>query len=340
MFGSMQSSADKPAVVVRLGHMGDVALTTGVLARRHERSGERFIVLTRSANAPLLAHHPAVADVVEPDDDELTAGSWFAFCRSLAREYAGHALIDLHGVLRSRILSLVWKGPVRRYQKLGLSRRIFSRTGSEKHRRILEATTVPQRYALAWEDEPPPTADVVPRLFLDDAEREAARQTLRPVTGGRPLVAVHPYATHVNKQWPREHWLGLTGLLAGAGFDWFVLGRAPAPLMPDHKRDFTNRTDLRETCGLLQHADLLITGDSGPMHLACGVGTPVTALFGPTVKAWGFHPAGPEDRVLDMELECRPCSLHGGSACAKGHVCLTQLEPERVMADVRRRFPD
>lgn len=60
----------------------------------------------------------------------------------------------------------------------------------------------------------------------------------------------------------------------------------------DPAHDLTNKTSLRETCALLQRAAVLITGDSGPMHLAGGVGTPVIALFGPTTRAWGFFPAG------------------------------------------------
>lgn len=75
--------------------------------------------------------------------------------------------------------------------------------------------------------------------------------------------------------------------------------------------DFTNRTDLRQLIALLAQADALVTGDSGPMHLASGVSTPVVALFGPTCREWGFFPTGENDRVLQAPLACRPCSLHG-----------------------------
>jgi ADP-heptose:LPS heptosyltransferase len=224
---------------------------------------------------------------------------------------------------------------VRRYPKFGLTRRLFSLTRADSLRHKLEATTVPQRYAMARDPVPPEAELLIPRIHLTEAERAGAAARLTGFTPGRPRLALHPYATHPAKQWPRENWLGLTALLAGSGLDWFVVGRDPAPLLPGNKRDFTNVTTLRETCALMEQADLLVTADSGPMHLASGVGTPVAALFGPTTRAWGFYPAGPLDRVIEADLDCRPCSLHGGKSCSRGHQCLVATEPETVMTVIR-----
>ena len=121
--------------------------------------------------------------------------------------------------------------------------------------------------------------------------------------------------------------------------DWIVLGRDGTPLFTNHDRDLTNKTTLRETCSIMAKADLLLTGDSGPMHLACGVGTPVVALFGATAKAWGFYPAGPEDRVLELPLDCRPCSLHGAKTCVKGFECMISITPEKVMETILEMVP-
>ena len=329
-----QPSNARPRIVFRLSHLGDVALTTGVLTHWHATHGETFIFITRSASAPLLDHHPAVTRVIGLDDAALKE-HWPATARALAGEFAGHELIDLHGTLRSRVLSLLWRGPVRRSPKFGLARRLFSLTRSASLRHTLEATTVPQRYAMARDPEPPEAALLIPRIHLTEAEQTGAAARLKGFNTRKPRIALHPYATHPAKKWPRQNWLGLTALLAGSGLDWFVVGRDPAPLLPGNKRDFTNATDLRETCALMEQADLLVTGDSGPMHLASGVGTPVAALFGPTTRAWGFYPAGPLDRVIEADLDCRPCSLHGGKACAKTHQCLVATEPEAVMTVIR-----
>ncbi|WP_419788354.1 glycosyltransferase family 9 protein [Pseudodesulfovibrio sp.] len=330
----MVSGKSLPAVVYRLGHLGDVALLTGVLDHWREERGLSFVVATRSPNSPLLEHHPAVSEVIALEDADLKGGAWFAKSRELAARFRGHPLIDLHDTLRSRILSLVWKGKVSRYPKFSITRRLFAKTRSARFRATLEALNVPQRYALALDATPPDMASVAPRLFFSTEEIETAQKRLAPLTRERPLVALHPYATHPAKEWPRGHWLNLTALLASEGYDWVVVGRDKAPLLPGNDRDLTNGTNLRETCAILSQADLLVTSDSGPMHLGTGAGTPVIGLFGPTAKAWGFFPSGPQDTVLELEMPCRPCSLHGGRPCESGHRCMAAMEPEMVMQAV------
>jgi len=328
-----------PKVVFRLSHLGDVALTTGVLSYWHESNDDTFIFITRTGNASLLDNHPAIKDVVALEDDVLKGAAWLKEIGRLAGEYKGHTLLDLHSTLRSRLLSLCWKGPVRRYPKFGLTRRLYDKTHAERYRTILETSNVPQRYAMVTGTKPPRAEKLLPRIYLSDGERAGADTMLSGLSNGKPLIALHPYATHPAKTWPREHWQILTGLLTAAGMDWFVVGRSGKPLFANHDRDLTNRTNLRETCALMAKADMLITGDSGPMHLACGVDTPVVAFFGPTSKSWGFYPAGPDDRVLELPLDCRPCSLHGAKTCTKGFECMLAITPEDVMKTVHDIIP-
>jgi len=71
------------------------------------------------------------------------------------------------------------------------------------------------------------------------------------------------------------------------------------------------------------------------MHLATAVDTPLLALFGPTTRAWGFMPQGKNVRVLEKELPCRPCSLHGKRICTRGHECLERISAHEVMDGLR-----
>ena len=71
------------------------------------------------------------------------------------------------------------------------------------------------------------------------------------------------------------------------------------------------------------------------MHMATAVGTPVVALFGPTVRQFGFFPYRARALVLERELPCRPCSYHGGPACPLGHHrCLRDISPDEVARGV------
>jgi len=94
---------------------------------------------------------------------------------------------------------------------------------------------------------------------------------------------------------------------------------------------------LQETGALLARARVLVSGDTGVMHMATGVGTPVVALFGPTVEQFGFFPYRARSIVLQRELACRPCSSTGTAACPLGHHrCLVELAPAAVAEAVER----
>jgi heptosyltransferase-2 len=86
----------------------------------------------------------------------------------------------------------------------------------------------------------------------------------------------------------------------------------------------------------LATVDLAISGDSGPMHLATALGRPTLALFGSSVRAFGFAPLG-ESRVLEVSgLSCRPCGVHGRDHCWRRHWrCLRDLTPEMVVAEAK-----
>ena len=180
---------------------------------------------------------------------------------------------------------------------------------------------------------PPPRAALLPHIWLSDEEIRQGQRLLEqlPDKAGTPPIALHPYATHPDKAWKEAYWRQLMELFESRGIPWIVIGRGSCMEGIPASRNFTNRTSLRETCALLKSSSLLITGDSGPMHLAGAVGTPVLALFGPTTEEWGFFPAGPKDRVLESQLDCRPCTLHGKKHCDRNHACMQSITPEQVM---------
>ncbi len=317
--------------VFRASALGDVTLITGVLSWWHKTRDARFTVITRQSLAPVLAHHPAVDEVIGITQGEIDGHDWWRKSRSIASELHGLGFIDLHRSLRSLALTLRWEGPVRRYPKFGVTRRLYNRIPMEFLERRLTALNVPQRYALALDATAPPAAELRPVIHLTPKEIAGAKQHLGHVGLTRPFVALHPFATHPDKAWPMGYWLSLIPLIERQGLDWVIVGKNPDHLQAlDDPRNLTGRTALRETCAILSQARALVTADSGPMHLATAVGTPVVALFGPTAQVWGFYPSGPFDTVLERTMPCRPCSLHGSTRCKTGRECLTSIEPDDV----------
>jgi len=180
------------------------------------------------------------------------------------------------------------------------------------------------------------------RSFSSARPRErVARWLAERGLATEPLAALAPGAAHATKRWPMAHWQALAGRLRELGYRLVVLGgpedRGAAqqlgPLVESAAGEFT----LQETGACLARAKVLISGDTGVMHMATGVGTPVVALFGPTVRAFGFFPYHARATVLAQDLSCRPCSTMGTARCPLGHHrCLVDLLPGQVAAAVER----
>ena len=168
----------------------------------------------------------------------------------------------------------------------------------------------------------------------DAAAAVAKRLEAAGVAPGEKLVGVHPGSVWPTKRWFPERFAALAGLLTredgarvvligGPGDQALAAGVAAgagAPVL-----DWTGKTTLPELLALIARLDLLVTNDSGPMHVAAANGVPVLALFGPTTKELGFFPYGEGHRVLEADLKCRPCGLHGAKECPEGHFLCMRL---------------
>lgn len=344
------ASSSPRKLVMRLGHLGDVVLTTGLLRYFGTDWNCRFDVLTREQWKPLFDNHPFVDKVWSASAGELRQPELCRYLRTICRNYSSEDLfIDLHGVLRSRLLGLLWPGKVVRYQKLGLERRMFMLSHGRHWSGKLRNSSVLQRYRTAFTKEYIDERALLPRLYLTEEEQLLAWERLSavypdtgktalPGTAIQPVVALHPFATHQSKTWPFETWRMLADMLTQEKIPWIVTGMAPSAQAAywNGRESFVNKTTLRELAGLLDCCQVLVTGDSGPMHVARAVQTQVVAIFGPTIKEWGFFPSAEEGVVLEAALPCRPCSLHGRDGCNRERNCLQAIQPSDVMKEIRK----
>ncbi len=198
-----------------------------------------------------------------------------------------------------------------------------------------------------------------PWIYLDIQERLHARKRLEGLK--RPVVLISPGATYGSaKRWPIKHFIRLIQLLREE-FDCSVvitgasqevtLAREMAEGQ-DGVLNLAGRTSLRQLMGLLAESDLVIANDSGPMHLAYAVGTPLIALFGSTSVELTGPPGyyNPEEagfkedsefsvrcRVLTGRMDCSPCFER---ECRKGSpLCLERIMPEEVVEVARELVP-
>jgi heptosyltransferase II len=338
---AVHDTAAAPNVLaVRFSSIGDVLLTTPLFrAIRHRHPAARITVLTKQAYAPLLSHNPHIERVIEVDPERSLAS---VAAELRAGQYT-HRL-DLHDSLRSRMLRALVPGRWGIYPKHRLARALLIYAKRDRYR---DRRPVAERYFSAAGDlDVEPDGGPPEFVLAAESEREAGGWLAQAGVGqGRPLVAVAPGAAHATKRWPLDHWRTLLRRLVGQGFDVSIVGGADdATLGTELSRLTEGRVvnaagvfGLQGTGALLRRSAALVSGDTGVMHMATGLGTPVVALFGPTVEAFGFFPYTGRASVLELALSCRPCSSKGGPRCPLGHHrCLVDIDPEAVYRRVRR----
>jgi heptosyltransferase-2 len=327
-------------LVVRFSSMGDVLLTTPLVRAIRQRHPDASLTyVTKKAYLPLLSHNPRITEVIGYDP----ATPLRDLTRRLAGERFDHRL-DLHRSLRSRALRWSVGGRWRTYPKHRLARSILIRFKRNVYR---DRRPVVERYFDAARD-----LDVQPdggslELFLSRGALDRAGRFLadRRLGRQRALVAVVPGAAHATKRWPVRRWQHLVTQLTTRGYDVVVLGGAAEQQVADDvaaagaefAASAAGRFDLQGSGALLKEARCVVSGDTGLMHMATAVGTPVVALYGPTVEPFGFFPYRARATVLERDLPCRPCSAMGGPRCPLGHHrCLEDITPDEVFEAVRR----
>ena len=189
----------------------------------------------------------------------------------------------------------------------------------------------------------------MPRFeFADRPEDRQAVDTILAragIDGSTPWVAMNVSARWETKRWPPQHFAEAADRLAERYGVLVVLMGGPAERpeslavtgrMRTKAVDLTGQTPVGLLPGLLRRASLLLTNDSGPMHIAAAVDTPVVALFGPTdpVKT---GPYGHGHVVLSYAVDCRPC-LRRECARAVALECLTGVRPEQVVQAVMQQL--
>lgn len=334
-------------LVIRLGSIGDVVLITPVLRTlRKNLPQARISVLVKGEYAQILSGNPHVDEVISLKANGEHRGFWglMRLIKGLKRERFD-LVVDLHANLRSWLIStLMGAQRVIRYRKRWWQRRALV---------YLKWLPVGSRHTVdLYLDALRPlgieVADRLPEIYLSRDDIHFAQNFLREV-GVREddlLIGLSLGASWSPKRWTVEGFSSLGDLLMGGhGAEAILFGDGAdyefvtevtsrmvhSPILPPKGLSLGQLTALIDRC------QVLVTNDSGPMHLAVARGVPVVAIFGPTHPKLGFSPLGPRDVVLTKDLGCSPCSLHGQRKChRKSRECMELITPNEVLSAVER----
>ena len=344
------------SLVIQTSFLGDVVLTTPLLAELAER-GPVHVVAT-PAGAPLLARNPDVSGVTIYDK------------RGAARGVGGLANVAAElSTARARAASTGAREAVAYLAQGSVRSAALARLAGFRTRvgfttsagRWLYTRRVPYRddrhhaerlWSLGAEspNAVPTREQLRPRLHPGGAEREAVDRllanaisanaiTASAIGASAPLIAIAPGSVWATKRWP--YYPELARLLSRRGRIAVIGAKEDAPLAAEIVAaagetpiDATGKLSLLGSAELIRRCALLVTNDSSPQHLASAMGTPTLTVFGPTVPEFGFGPLAPRSETAGVAgLECRPCDRHGPQQCPLGHWrCMRDLSPDAVAA--------
>jgi heptosyltransferase I len=333
-------------LILKPSSLGDVVQALPVLRmlkRQYPKS--RIYWWIAAELAPLLEKDPDLAGLfVFPRKQWMHPRFWRDMGRSVLqmREQNFDWGIDLQSLARSALVAWLARGKLtvgladpregaEAFYDLAIPRPSTRRHAIDWYLQVINVLQVPWRWDFEWLPVNPQAAQTV-----------AAKCPAKEAS----WIAIHPGARWPTKRWPIKHYIQLVERLAASDsrLRFLFLGNGKSDsagprlsqAAPGRCLDLTGRTSLLELVEWLRLSRLLITNDTGPMHIAAALNKPVVALFGPTDPR-RTGPYGQLDRTLQLSLPCQPC-LRSVCHYTPEFACLRELKPDRVLAETRRRL--
>ena len=335
MSPSQRETTSPGLLVFRFSAMGDVILSRHVLLALKKKYPEtRVSMVSQEFFRPVFDDIPDLnfIGVDFKNRHKGLAGLWRLSREFVAADY--RIVADLHNVLRSRILCYFMSWQARGFEFYHIDkgrsekRKLTRRFGKVMH--PLKHTT--QRYADVFAKSGFPLSDFTGRSL------KGLNQEIKNKKTRKPKIGIAPLSRHLLKEWPARYMtLFMEKIAREFSCEFYLLG---GPGEKDKLEKYlvcgaislAGKNSFSEEIEILKKLDLVISMDSGNMHLAGMLGIPVISFWGPTHPYAGFSPVGSKNlTVQNSRLECRPCSVFGNKPCfRKDHACMTELYPEEA----------
>lgn len=317
----------KKILVIRLSSLGDILLTTpviGELRKMYPKAEINFVIQKQFSDVYL--YNPNInkkiifrKEIADTLNKELAAENY-------------DLVIDLQNNWKSRSLTKNVSQNIIRFKKPALKKLLLVWF---KINLLKENKSIVSRYAEA--------ADItlegkVLELFLP-------KESKSQLGLNKNYIGFCPGAKHFTKRWPSDYFAALGNELTKLGYQIVLFGgTSEKELCNEITGKIKDAINLQAEDNLVQVAvdmqkcKLIVTNDSGLMHVASAVGTPVVAIFGSTVREFGFSPYGVRNLILENNfLSCRPCSHIGRSNCPKKHFkCMKEVTPQGVLQSIQK----
>jgi ADP-heptose:LPS heptosyltransferase len=312
-----------------------------VYAAAEANPEDSFTVLTQTFLMPLFMNRPLNVHVmgVNTGSTEKSLSGILRYALML-RKYKFDRVLDLHAVIRSRVVDLVFRlsgKPVFGINKGRRERKALTRRPPKEIRPLRPVT---ERYRDVFHAAGFDFDETFVSLYVKNPVDDRAVKTIAG-SKKRPWVGIAPFAGHKGKIYPVEKMEEVVEqlsarddvtlfLFGGRGDEGRILNRWET----NYKNtvNTVGRYSLDMELALISLLDVLVSMDSANMHLASLAGTAVISVWGathPCAGFYGYHQR--EDLAVQVDLPCRPCSIYGNKPCYRGdRACMNEIRPEQI----------
>lgn len=335
-------------LVIRFSSLGDIILLTPLFREIKKVFPDSQVdFLTSTAFADICQNNPHINELIALDRKK--GNLELSRVRELCRNKKYDLILDAHQSLRSRLLLWRWFGPLLPFKKniVRINKRSFRRnllltTGVNMMKNSLSQRE--EYCSLIKNFTDSSQIDTRTELFPGVSEQERIKELiLKNQLKEKTIVALGPGASFPGKCWPKENYLALIKLLQNKGVSVLLLGgkedQEPKWIQDqciEKPVNFAGELSFLETAEMLKYCQLVISNDSAIVHFGEAMGVPAIAVFGPTVREFGYAPFLAESKIVEVDLACRPCSRNGKGRCKRKiqRECLKDVSIEMVFAEV------
>ncbi len=328
----------KRILIVQTAFIGDVILITPLIRETKKLFPEAVIdVLVQSSNKSVLKHNPYINEIICLDKSGFNLKGFVSTLFKLSKSNYDLALTP-HRSLRTLLL-LFLAGVKERYG-FNQDYRKHLLTKNFKHPRNVHKAEKNLGLLSNFTDQKP---DWHSELYFTQEEENKAEKYIESENS----IAIAPGSVWATKRWPEEYYVRLVELLNADGYRLVFIGSKAEKELADRIISEAGITainscgelSITESAALLSKCRALICNDSGALHIGNAVKIPVFAFFGPTVKRYGYYPYGDNDILFEVDLDCRPCGMHGHKKCPLGHHnCMKFIKPDKVFSSIRQKL--
>ena len=326
---STELSKINKILIIRLSSLGDILLTTPfVRAIKTQFPHIKIDMLIREEYADVIKLNPYLNSKLFFKKNDQDYNKLIEQLRDNRYEL----VIDLQSNLRSKKIVSSLNIKAVKFNKRSFDKFLLV---NFKINKLKEAPPIPIRYA-----------NTIQSIKLDDQGIDlfTDKSANSVLIGKNNLIGFCQGARHFTKRWLNEYFIELGNKLVENGYSVVLFGgKIDIEICTELAAkisgaiNLSNDDDLLQTASDMKLCKAVVCNDSGLMHTASAVGTKVIAIFGSTVKEFGFAPYNCNNLILEnISLTCRPCSHIGRSECPKKHFeCMKSIKPEFVFEQLK-----